>query len=119
MDIGFVVICADKSRVTSEIISRTAIFSSATFWTTTSYVAISALYGAFSILIRVELSVTGAFLFGDQNHGAFYRAVTAHGVGMVFLFIMPALISTLGNFAIPHTFSGIDFATPRLNNLAF
>ena len=63
--------------------------------------------------------MSGSFLFGDSNHGAFYRAVTAHGVGMVFLFIMPALISALGNFTIPHTFSGIDFATPRLNNLAF
>jgi heme/copper-type cytochrome/quinol oxidase subunit 1 len=38
---------------------------------------------------------------------------------MVFLFIMPGLISALGNWAIPHTYSGIDFATPRLNNLAF
>ena len=32
---------------------------------------------------------------------------------------MPGLISALGNYAIPHTYSGIDFATPRLNNLAF
>lgn len=38
---------------------------------------------------------------------------------MVFLFIMPGLISSLGNYVIPHTYSGIDFATPRLNNLAF
>lgn len=73
----------------------------------------------FSILIRVELSVAGPFLFSDGNQNAFYRAVTSHGVGMVFLFIMPGLISSLGNFVIPHTYSGIDFATPRLNNLAF
>jgi len=32
---------------------------------------------------------------------------------------MPGLISALGNFSIPHTFSGVDFAAPRLNNLAF
>jgi heme/copper-type cytochrome/quinol oxidase subunit 1 len=38
---------------------------------------------------------------------------------MVFLFIMPGLISALGNYVVPHTYSGIDFATPRLNNLAF
>ena len=45
--------------------------------------------------------------------------MTSHGVGMVFLFIMPGLISALGNWLVPHTYSGIDFATPRLNNLAF
>jgi cytochrome c oxidase subunit 1 len=32
---------------------------------------------------------------------------------------MPGLISALGNFVLPHSYSGIDFATPRLNNLAF
>ena len=32
---------------------------------------------------------------------------------------MPGLISALGNFTVPHSYSGIDFATPRLNNLAF
>lgn len=79
----------------------------------------AALYGLFSLLIRLELSVSGPFLFSDGNQNAFYRAVTSHGLGMVFLFIMPGLISSLGNFVIPHTYSGIDFATPRLNNLAF
>jgi cytochrome c oxidase subunit 1 len=59
------------------------------------------------------------FLFSDGNQNSFYRAVTSHGVGMVFLFIMPGLISALGNYIIPHTYCGIDFATPRLNNLAF
>lgn len=38
---------------------------------------------------------------------------------MVFLFIMPGIISGLGNFSVPHGYSGLDFATPRLNNLAF
>lgn len=63
--------------------------------------------------------MAGSFLFSEGSQGAFYRAVTSHGVGMVFLFIMPGLISALGNYTIPHTYSGIDFATPRLNNLAF
>lgn len=38
---------------------------------------------------------------------------------MVFLFIMPGIISALGNFVIPHGYAALDFATPRLNNLAF
>ena len=96
-----------------------SLFSSSVFWSTTSYINLAALYGIFSILIRVEMSVSGLFLFSDGNQNAFYRAVTSHGVGMVFLFIMPGLISALGNYVIPHTYSGIDFATPRLNNLAF
>lgn len=58
-------------------------------------------------------------MFSDGSQNAFYRIVTSHGLGMVFLFIMPGLISALGNWAIPHTYAGIDFATPRLNNLAF
>ena len=70
-------------------------------------------------MIRIELSVSGAFVFGANNSSSFYRAVTAHGVGMVFLFIMPALISALGNWTIPHSYCGLDFATPRLNNMAF
>jgi cytochrome c oxidase subunit 1 len=82
-------------------------------------VNLAALYGVFSVLIRTEVSVAGAFLFSDGSQNGFYRAVTSHGVGMVFLFIMPGLISSLGNYVVPHTYSGIDFATPRLNNLAF
>ena len=63
--------------------------------------------------------MAGTFIFGDGNQNGFYRAVTSHGLGMVFLFIMPGIISGLGNFAVPSSFSGVDFATPRLNNLAF
>lgn len=93
--------------------------TSSVFWSTTSFVNLAALYGLFSLLVRLELSVAGAFLFSDGNQNAFYRAVTSHGLGMVFLFIMPGLISALGNYVIPHSYAGIDFATPRLNNLAF
>ena len=100
-------------------LTNPSFLSSSVYWTTTSYINLAALYGLFSILIRVELSVAGSFLFSDGGQNAFYRAVTSHGVGMVFLFIMPGLISALGNYVIPHTYSGIDFATPRLNNLAF
>lgn len=80
---------------------------------------LAALYSIFSVLIRLELSVAGTFLFEDGSQNGFYRAVTSHGLGMVFLFIMPGLISGLGNFSVPHTYAGLDFATPRLNNLAF
>ena len=45
--------------------------------------------------------------------------MTAHGVGMVFLFIMPGIISAMGNLHVPTLLGFVDFATPRLNNLAF
>lgn len=88
------------------------------FWSTSSYIQLAALYGIFSLFIRIELSTSGSFLFSEHTN-AFYRAVTSHGLGMVFLFIMPGIISSLGNFSIPHSYAGNDFATPRLNNLAF
>jgi heme/copper-type cytochrome/quinol oxidase subunit 1 len=48
-------------------------------------------------LIRIELSGLGQILFRDGLQNNFYRAVTAHGLGMVFLFIMPGIISAMGN----------------------
>ena len=38
---------------------------------------------------------------------------------MVFLFIMPGIISAMGNLHVPTLLGFVDFATPRLNNLAF
>lgn len=55
-------------------------------------------------------------VYGTNN---FLRAATSHGLGMVFLFIMPGLISSVGNYAIPQSLGVLDFTTPRLNNLAF
>ena len=88
-------------------------------WSTTSFVNLSALYSSFSLLIRIELGVQGLYLFRDGQQNNFYRAVTAHGVGMVFLFIMPGIISAMGNLHVPTILGFVDFATPRLNNLAF
>lgn len=88
-------------------------------WSTASFVHLSILYASFSLLIRVELGVSGVYIFRDGMQNSFYRAVTAHGLGMVFLFIMPGLISAVGNLQVPQSLGLLDFATPRLNNLAF
>jgi cytochrome c oxidase subunit 1 len=80
---------------------------------------LSTLYSAFSVLIRIELSTVGSFIFSESYQNNYYRAVTSHGLGMVFLFIMPGIISGLGNYTIPSGYAGLDFSTPRLNNLAF
>lgn len=41
--------------------------------------------------------------------------ISCHGLGMVFLFLMPLLVSFVGNWMIPTGFSIADFASPRLN----
>ena len=76
-------------------------YHSSVSWSTTSFVNLSALYSSFSLLIRVELGVQGLYLFRDGHQNNFYRAVTAHGLGMVFLFIMPGVISSMGNLHLP------------------
>jgi cytochrome c oxidase subunit 1 len=57
--------------------------------------------------------------FSALDASSFVRSTTVHGLGMVFLFIMPGVISALGNFVVPQSFCLLDFATPRLNNMAF
>ena len=101
-------------------ITLTNIFSVRTAsLTTTSFLNLGFLYAAFSLFLRTELGVSGLYFFSDGSQNFFYRAVTAHGLGMVFLFVMPGLISALGNLALPQALGILDFATPRLNNLAF
>jgi len=50
----------------------------------------------FSVMIRMELSYPGnQFFSGDYQ---FYNVVvTAHGLLMIFFFVMPVLISGFGN----------------------
>ena len=70
-------------------------------------------------LVRIELGDAGLYLFEDGNFNSYYRSITAHGLGMVFLFIMPGLISFVGNMSLPTSLNIVDFVTPRLNNFAF
>lgn len=84
------------------------------------------------IAILYLLSVTGFFLIGGVSaalirlelitpqgdllsHDGYNRAFTLHGVIMVWLFLIPSIPNTLGNFLIPLMIGARDLAFPRLN----
>jgi cytochrome c oxidase subunit 1 len=72
--------------------------------------------GAAATLIRLEL-VTPA---GDLvSHDTYNKLFTAHGVIMVWLFLIPSIPSVLGNFLIPLMIGARDLAFPRLNLLSW
>ena len=67
-------------------------------------------------LIRLELtSPTGLFMSSDTYNKAF----TAHGVVMVFLFLIVAIPAIFGNFLLPLMIGARDLAFPRLNLLSW
>lgn len=79
----------------------------------------AALVGAsLSIAMRIELSTPGAHLFANDFQ-AYNVTITAHGLVMVFYFIMPTIIGAYGNWLVPILLGLVDMAFPRLNNISF
>ncbi len=67
-------------------------------------------------LIRVELtSPRGVILQSDTYN----RMFTAHGVIMIFFFLIPSIPAVFGNFLIPLMIGARDLAFPRLNLLSW
>ena len=67
-------------------------------------------------LVRVELTnPRGTFLQSEMYN----RAFTAHGVVMIFFFLLPAIPAVFGNFLIPLMIGARDLAFPRLNLLSW
>src|SRR5438067_12300921 len=68
--------------------------------------------GAAATLIRLELARPAGDLV---SHNTYNKLFTAHGVIMVWLFLIPSIPSVLGNFLIPLMIGARDLAFPRLN----
>ncbi len=67
------------------------------------------------MIIRAELEIGMCYIVSDYCGQVFNCVITLHGVGMIFLFIMPYLIGVVGNKELPLKLSIADFQLPRLN----
>jgi cytochrome c oxidase subunit 1 len=75
-----------------------------------------ALGGAFALVLRIE-HLTPERTIVDAL--AYNRLFTMHGVVMVFLFMIPAIPGSFGNFLVPIMIGAKDVAFPRLNLASF
>jgi cytochrome c oxidase subunit 1 len=68
------------------------------------------------VLIRLELIAPGKTIMDAQTYNSVF---TFHGVIMIFLFIIPGIPASLGNFIMPIQIGAPDVAFPRLNLLSW
>ena len=72
--------------------------------------------GAFAGLIRLELLTPQPDLVASDTYNKFF---SMHGIIMVFLFLVPSVPATLGNFLIPIMLGAKDLAFPKINLLSW
>ena len=63
-------------------------------------------------IVRLNLLSPNGFIVDED---AYNRAFTAHGVMMLFFFLIPAVPAVFGNFFIPMMIGAKDLAFPKLN----
>jgi cytochrome c oxidase subunit 1 len=62
--------------------------------------------------VRLDLATPHSDLLSNDGYN---RAFTLHGVVMVWLFLIPSIPNTFGNFLVPLMIGARDMAFPRLN----
>ncbi len=72
--------------------------------------------GAFAAMIRLELLTPQPDLVASDTYNKFF---TMHGIVMIFLFLVPSVPATLGNFLIPIMIGAKDLAFPKINLLSW
>ncbi|MES2462848.1 MAG: cbb3-type cytochrome c oxidase subunit I [Armatimonadota bacterium] len=63
-------------------------------------------------IVRVELTSPNGQILSSETYNKMF---SAHGILMVFLFLVPSIPATLGNFLVPLMIGARDLAFPRLN----
>lgn len=72
--------------------------------------------GAAATIVRLDLMTPQADLVRSET---FNKLFTAHGVIMIFFFLIPSIPAVLGNFLVPLMIGARDLAFPRLNLLSW
>ncbi|HEY4263753.1 MAG TPA: cytochrome c oxidase subunit I [Micropepsaceae bacterium] len=97
------------------------------WFTTTDHKRIAILYfatitlfffigGMAATIIRLELATPAGDLVTSDVYN---RLFTIHGIVMVWLFLVPSIPTTLGNFLVPLMIGARDLAFPKLNLLSW
>jgi cytochrome c oxidase subunit I len=72
--------------------------------------------GFFAGMVRFELLTPAGDLMAADTYNKMF---TMHGIVMIFLFLVPSVPATLGNFLIPIMIGAKDLAFPRINLLSW
>jgi cytochrome c oxidase subunit 1 len=72
--------------------------------------------GVFATIIRLELLTPPGDLVSAQTYNKLF---SMHGIFMIFLFMIPSIPATLGNFLVPMMIGCKDLAFPKLNLLSW
>ncbi len=68
--------------------------------------------GIFASLIRLELTSPSGVMLENETYNKIF---SAHGIVMIFLFLVPSIPAVFGNFFLPMMIGARDLAFPRLN----
>ncbi|HVK06748.1 MAG TPA: cbb3-type cytochrome c oxidase subunit I [Armatimonadaceae bacterium] len=72
--------------------------------------------GLSAAIVRLQLTAPSGLLLSAE---AYNKMFSSHGIIMVFLFLVPSIPATLGNFLLPLMVGARDLAFPRLNLMSW